>query len=335
VWVQWLLFLQSFVLALLSFTGWIAPWHIVAISACFGVLNAVDTPMRHSLIGSLVNDKRDLPNAIALNAVVYNAARFVAPPIAGALLGLTSEALCFLLNALSYLAIGLALQRMQLTYVPRKVASLGNSFGEGVRFALATRPVRALLALTLLLNISASSYVVMVPILAKQVYGGGAETLGILLGASGCGALASTAYLAWQKASGHLAGNVFKGWLVVSAGIAVLTFTGWLPFGMAAACALGFGLSMANVATNASLMSSVPDALRGRMISYYTAIRFGMDAVGGLIAGALVSGFGLRPTLIAETVAVLAGMTWLLLRRSHLYGDLARLHTASAKPQAA
>ncbi|MBI3146857.1 MAG: MFS transporter [Pseudogulbenkiania sp.] len=320
--VQWLLFLQSGLLALLTLTGWIAPWNIVLLAGCFGVLNALDTPLRHALIGAIVTDKQDLPNAIALNAVVYNAARFVVPPLAGVLLGLTSEALCFALNAVSYLAIARALKGMQLAPHHATSASRGAGFGEGLRFARGSEPVRLLLGLTLLMNVTASSYVVLVPVLAKGVFAGGVGTLGILLGASGCGALVSTAYVALQKTRRQLGRNVVLGWCAVSSGMLVLATTHSLPFGLYATFALGFGISMANVATNSLLMSSVPDRLRGRMISTYTGIRFGMDAVGGLIVGTAVSGFGLAPTLAVETVLVLLGLVWCLARRAVHYQPL-------------
>ncbi len=302
--VQALLCLQAGVLALLTAFGAIGPALIVAMSALLGVLNAFDTPLRQSLINSFVADRADLPNALALNAMLFNAGRFAGPPLAGVLVGVTSEAFCFALNAASFMALltGVLLIRIEAT--PKAAGSMGRVFREGLAYAWATYPVRVLILTLAVVNVTASSYAVLLPVFAKDVFAGDAITLGWLWGAAGCGAFGSTVFLATRKSVPGLVKVVLAGAGLSAVALLVFALNLHLAMALAAMVALGFGISVCNVGINMLLQSLAPDELRGRVVSFFTSTRFGFDAIGGLLAGLLATEVGAPRTLLIESAVL-------------------------------
>ena len=199
---QSLLLAQAVVLAVLSATGYLAVWHLIACALWLGIVSAFDVPIRQALYVHLVDDRDDLPNAIALNSFLVNGARVVGPAIAGILLSLVSEAVCFALNALSFVAVIVAISRLRwphATTPERTTESFWSSWKEGARYSFGFAPVRALLVLVAVVAWTITPYSSLMPIYAARIFGGGAHTLGFLLSAAGAGALASTAYLAGRK----------------------------------------------------------------------------------------------------------------------------------------
>lgn len=329
--VQSLLAVQALLLAGLTWFDVIGTTLIVLMSLSLGLLNSFDTPLRQSLIGSFVGQREDLPNALALNAMLFNSGRFVGPPLAGLLLGLTSEAACFAINGLSFLALIAGLLFIKGGEPPRASGSMGEVFREGLAYAWHTWPVRMLIFTLIALNLTASSYAVLLPIFARDVFAGDATTLGWLWGAAGCGAFAATIFLAHHRRMPSVVGAVVGG-VVVSA-LAVIVFG--LASSMALACVamigVGFGISVCNVGINMLLQGMAPDALRGRVVSFFTSARFGFDALGGLIAGFVASALGAGPTLVLEGAVLLGFVAFLLTRRRHL---AARVAAAPAAPGA-
>ena len=316
--VQVLLFIQACVLAALTWFGLIGPTLIILMSLSLGILNAFDTPLRQSLIPPMVGGREDLPNALALNAMLFNLGRFVGPPIAGLMLGFMSEAACFLLNAFSYLALLWGVAVMRLPANAKSGGSVGHIFKEGVRYALDTWPIRTLLIVLALLNFTASAYAVLLPVFAREVFHGDARTLGLLWGAAGCGAFAATLVLATRSSvRGGLNLAVF---CVVLAALALFVFplTANLAIALPALAALGFGISGANVGINTVMQTIAPDRLRGRVVSFFSSIRFGLDAVGGLLAGSVAALTTAPATLLGESAILLALCVWLLLRAGRL-----------------
>ncbi|MDK9704367.1 MAG: MFS transporter [Sulfuritalea sp.] len=322
--VEVLLFIQAGALAALTWFGLIGPTLIILMSLSLGVLNAFETPLRQSLIPAMVGGRDDLPNALALNAMLFNLGRFVGPPVAGLMLGFVSEAVCFLLNAFSYLALLWGVAAMRLAANATSGGSVGHVFKEGVRYALDTWPIRTLLIVLALLNFTASAYAVLLPVFAKEVFHGDARTLGLLWGAAGCGAFAATLALATRSSvRGSLNLAVF---CVLLAGLALVVFplTANLAIALPALAALGFGISGANVGINTVMQIIAPDRLRGRVVSFFSSIRFGLDAVGGLLAGSVAALAGAPATLLGESAILLALCVWLLLRAGRLRQSLTR-----------
>lgn len=318
LWVQALLTVQALVLAALTWLDWISPWLLVAMSGLLGVLNSFDTPLRQSLIGSFVGRREDLPNALALNAMLFNSGRFIGPPIAGALLAALSEAACFALNALTFLALIVAVLSIRMQAPPKAQGSMGDVFREGVSYAWHTWLVRLLIFTLIALNLTASAYAVLLPVFARDVFAGDARTLGWLWGAAGCGAFLSTLYLATRQSMPGLVRSIVWGTALSALALLVFGLTTWLPLALAAMAVLGFGISVSNVGINMLLQSTAPDRLRGRVVSFFTSARFGFDALGGLMAGLLATALGAGWTLALEGVLLLGFVLFLLSRRRAL-----------------
>jgi MFS family permease len=309
---QSLMLTQALILAVLVAGHWIQTWHLIVLALWLGTCSAFDVPLRQSLYVHFVEDRGDLANAIALNSMLVNTARVIGPAIAGILLALTSEAVCFALNALSFVAVIIAIARMHWPREQRAEAIPGwwASWVEGARYAFALSPVRALLALVAALAWTIAPYSSLMPVYAKDIFGGGPHTLGYLLSAAGLGALLSTAYLA-GRASVRGLGRV----IVFSAGmsgiaLAAFAYMNVFPIALLLLVFVGGGTILAAAATNTILQTIVADRLRGRIASFYILAFLGVAPLGNLAAGALAGAFGTRFTLALNGVLAVLASIW-------------------------
>jgi MFS family permease len=318
---------QGFVLAILTWTDLIGTVFLILMSLTLGLLNSFDTPLRQALIGSFVGRrKEDLSNALALNAMLFNLGRSVGPPIAGLLVGLTSEAACFAINGFSFLALMIGLYFIDITAPPRATGSMREVFREGLHYAWHTWPVRTLIVTLVALNLTASAYAVLLPVFARDVFAGNATTLGWLWGAAGGGAFASTIFLATRKSARAIVSALVGGVVVSAAAIIVFALSSALPLAMVAMVGVGFGISGCNVGINMLLQTMAPEHLRGRVVSFFTSARFGFDALGGLLAGFVATALGAGHTLLLEGGVLLLFIVFLLSRRSRLLVCVAEIH---------
>jgi MFS family permease len=308
--------LQGLTLGMLTLTSAIRVWHILLLGFLYGVIMAFETPARQSLISQMVNSRDDLPNAIALNSVLMNSGRLIGPSIAGLLLVFISEAWCFLINAASFAAIiaSVAMMRLAPRAAVKRSDSLWQDLAVAARYAWHTSAIRLFLALVALISMTASPYTVLMPVFARDVFGGDAHTLGFLVGSAGLGAVIGTAFLTTRP-------NVFGLCRLVpftsaTAGIALMLVgmsrNYWLSLGFMAV--LGFGIIVTAASINMMLQTLVDEDKRGRIISFYAMAFLGMAPVGGLIAGSLASRFGAPATVMIEGACCLVGT--LLLRRA-------------------
>ncbi|MDZ3992397.1 Enterobactin exporter EntS [Pseudomonas sp. Teo4] len=288
---QALLGVQASVLALLTYSGDISANLIVILAFTLGVLNAADTPLRQSLLSRFVDNAEDLPNALALNATLFTCSRFVGPPLAGLLIGLVGEAACFALNAISYLALIVGLLFVRLSAGERARGSMSSLFRQGLAYTFKTPSVRSLMFGVLVVNVSASSYAVLLPVFARDVFSGDARTLGWLWGAAGLGSLVSTLLIARQTVE-QLQRMIMQGATVSAVALMVFAVSDYLPLSLVAMAVLGYGVTINNVGTNILLQNQAPEILRGRVVSIYTSTRFGFDAIGGAMAGLLAASIG-------------------------------------------
>lgn len=324
--VQGLLAMQAGSLALLTAFDAIGPRLIIAMSAVLGVLNAFDTPLRQSQIGAFVGRREDLPNALALNAMLFNSGRFIGPPLAGLLLGLTSEAACFAINALSFAALAVGVARIRVVPPPRAAGSIGEVFREGLRYVWSEYPARMQITILAVVNITASSYAVLLPVFAREVFAGDARMLGWLWGAAGAGAFLGTIFLATRKRLKSLVRVVVGGAGLSALALLVFSYNRYLPLALAAMGGVGFGISVCNVGVNMLLQAAAPDHLRGRVVSFFSSTRFGLDAIGGLLAGLLAARIGVQAAVLVEGVLLAGFFLWSLslvprLRSFHGGGD--------------
>jgi len=286
-----------------------AIWHILALSVFQGVINSFDMPARQVLLREMIERKEDLPNAIALNSSLVNGARLVGPSVAGILIALTGEAWCFVVDAVSYVAVVLALLAMKIPRrdQPLQAAPLGRHLAEGFRYAFGFAPIRALLLLSALISCMGMPYSVLLPIFAADVLQGGPDALGFLTGASGVGALAGALYLASRRTVLGLGRVIVLATLVF--GLALVGFglsrTLWLS--LLLMLATGFGMMVQLAATNTILQTIADEDKRGRVMSFYSMAFLGMAPFGSLLAGLLAGRIGAPNTVLIGGVACVVG----------------------------
>jgi len=297
---QTLSMIQAFILAALVLTGNVAVWQVVVLGLFLGVVNSFDGPTRQSFTIDIVESKEDLGNAIALNSAMFNGARLIGPSVAGMLLVVVGEGVCFFLNGVSFLAVIGALLAMRLP--PGRQAtrhdSVWSGLKEGLRYAWDFPPIRALLLLVGCVSLVAMPYAVLMPIFASEILHGGPDSLGFLMAATGVGALAGAAFLASRR-------EVAKLWsLIVLAsflfGIGLIGFSLSRTFFLSSAflMVIGFGLMVQNVGANTLLQTIVEDDKRGRVMSLYMMSFLGMAPLGSLLAGSVAESIGAPATIL-------------------------------------
>ncbi len=299
---QTLAMLQAFILAFLTLTGNIAVWHIIVMGIFLGCINSLDIPARHSFILQTIEEKENLGNAIALNSMMFNFARLVGPSIAGVLIAITGEGACFLINAISYLAVIASLLAMDKGVKIRKDKKVSydifKDLKEGFNYVFRSQPIRAILLLLGIISLMGMSYAVLMPVFARDVLGGGPHTLGFLMAAVGVGALAGTVYLASMKRAIMLGNLLPVSVGVFGIGIIAFSFSHNIGFSLVLLVISGFGIMVQMAASNTILQTIVDDDKRGRVMSFYTMAFMGMAPLGSLLAGWMATRFGASNTLM-------------------------------------
>jgi MFS family permease len=312
VWTQALSMVQSLALAGLTLSHLITVHWILALSVMQGIINAFDMPGRQAFMVQMVEDRRDLSNAIAINSSMVNMARLVGPSLAGMLIAVSSEGWCFLIDGISYLAViaSLLLMRLHIPVVVRKVTSTFTDMKVGWTYVSTFLPVRTILLLFAVISLMGMPYVVLMPIFAAQVLHGGPHTLGFLMGAMGVGALISALALAARKSVRGLVRMIPIAAAVFAAGLIGfgLSHVFWLSMIMVLIAGMGMMQGMAG--SNTVIQTLVPEDKRGRVMSYYTMAFVGMAPFGSLLAGSLAQVIGAQWTVIANGSAVLLGAAW-------------------------
>jgi MFS family permease len=301
--------LQAFTLATLTFTGVIRVWQIVLLAGALGLISAFDTPVRQAFTATLVTHKQDLANAIALNSFIFNSARLIGPSIAGLLIAAVGEAVCFLVNGLSYLGVIAVLYRLRIDqpHGAARRSKLLDGLKEGFRYAFGFAPIRAMLILLALVSFTTTPYLFLMPIFAREVFHGTAQVLGVLIGAAGLGAVSGTLYLASRQRVRGLGRIIAVG--SATAGIALMLFSLSRVLWLSALLMVfvGAGIIVTAASVNTILQTVVDDDKRGRVMSLYTMSFLGMSPVGSLAAGQLAHLIGAPDTLLAGGACCLAG----------------------------
>ncbi|MBZ5729059.1 MAG: MFS transporter [Acidobacteriia bacterium] len=305
--------LLAFALAALTISGAVRIWHVFALSALLGVVNAFDIPARQSFIVDMVG-RADLMNAIALNSSMFNASRIVGPAIAGILVATIGEGWCFFANAVSYIAVIAGLLLMHVARHERltEAGSPLSHIIEGFRFVIQNPPIHALLMLLGVVSLTGMPYAVLMPIFADRILHGGARAMGWLMGASGVGALAAALLLAGRQ---NLRG--LGTWVAAAAcafGVVLVAFSFSRIFWLSAALLvpLGFSMMIQMGSSNTLIQSMSPDRLRGRVMSVYSMMFMGMAPIGSLLAGAAAGKLGAPLTVASGGIICMAaaGIFW-------------------------
>jgi MFS family permease len=297
---QTLAMVQAFILAALTLTGTVEVWHIVVLGAFLGCVNAMDIPVRQSFLFEMVERKDNLANAIALNALMFNSARLVGPSFAGVVVVVFGEGVCFLINALSFLAViaSLLAMRIKAKEIRSEKVHVVAGLKEGLSYAFGFLPIRMILSLLGIISLMGMSYVVLMPVFARDILGGGPETLGFLVASTGVGALIATLYLASRKTVIGMGRLIPSSAALFAAGLILFSLSRVLWLSACLLAVTGFGMMVNMAASNTILQTIADDDKRGRVMSFYTMAFMGVAPLGSLIAGALAGRIGVTATLV-------------------------------------
>jgi MFS family permease len=325
---QALAMLQAAVVAALVFTGLIHVWHIVVLAVFLGSVNAFDMPTRHTFLVQMVEERNDLPSAIALHSSLFNAARLIGPSIAGLIVAAWNEGGCFLINAISYIAVLIALYAIRVSARPVQEAhpSVFQGLKEGVQYVLRTMPIKAVLLLVATVSLVGMPYAVLMPVFARDVLHGGARTFGFLVASSAAGSIVGAAYLASRRSAVGLEKLIPVG--LTAFGLAIIGFASSraLSLSMPMLVCAGCGMMTVLASCNTLVQTVLDDSKRGRVMSLYTLSFMGGGPFGVLLAGALAHHVGAPITVSIYGAACLLAVGLYLLRLPSLTAALRPLH---------
>jgi len=313
---QVLAMLQSLALAVLTLSRHITIQEIIWLSAFQGLINAFDMPGRQAFLVQMVDDKQDLGNAIALNSSMVNLARLVGPSLAGAVIAVSGEGYCFLIDGISYLAViaSLLAMRVDSAAAKRTSDSMLVQLKEGWAYVSGFAPVRTILLLFAVVSLMGWPFTVLMPIFAGKILQGGPHTLGFLMGAVGIGALVSAISLALRKTVLGLGRMIPISTAAFGAGLILFGMSRvlWLSLLLMLVC--GFGMMQQMAASNTIIQTIVDDSKRGRVMSFYAVAFVGMAPFGSLLAGALAHAIGAPRTVMLSGICCLLGAAWFATR---------------------
>jgi len=313
---QTAMMILAFILAALTFTHTVQPWHVLVLAFLLGLANAFDAPARTSFVLELVS-RANMTNAIALNATMFNIATVVGPSVAGLTYAAIGPAWCFILNGLSFIAViaALLLMRIKLEVQPLRRSAALAELGEGIRYVLKNRMILSLIGSVGIVSIFGIGMMNLLPPWARDVLHGDVTTNGWLVSARGLGSMISALMLAYWGVR-TLRGRLWTaGTFVMPVMLFVFAWIRLVPLSLVALLGVGWGFMMVTTNSQAVVQSLVPDSLRGRVMGVYTLVFFGSMPIGALLAGTLAGKIGEPLTVMAGAVLlmVLAIAAWIFL----------------------
>lgn len=299
---------QALLISVLVFTNVIQVWHLFVLSLFLGIINAFDMPVRQAFVTQMIdNHKEDIGNAVALNSSMVNAARLVGPSLAGILIATVGEGWCFLINALSFIAVVVSLLRMKITTAPKMKngTRVLQELKEGFSYTFGFPPIRFLILMLAGVGLMSTSITLLAPVFAKEFLHGDARTFGFLMGAFGSGALLGAIYLLNKKSVLGLGKLI--GYAILVFGSSLLLFglsrVFWLS--MIIMFVSGSGMMLHLASTNTLLQTISDENKRGRVMSFYAMAFRGLSPFGSLIAGSLGSTLGAPATVIISGIFII------------------------------
>jgi MFS family permease len=301
--------LQAGALAALIFFEFYNIPMIIALSLVQGIINAFDVTCRQSLMVEMVDNKEDLPNAIALNSTMTNLARIAGPALAGILLSAFGEDFCFIGNFLSYIPVLLCLflMNLNLTISEPSQKSIWVELEEGFRYVTADRDLSSMIILIGISSLFVIPFNTLMPIFAKDIFNGTARTFSWFESAAGLGSVASAMYMANLKSSKFLVRITMVASVIFGASLIFLSVSGTLPIALFFMTITGVGMMAQTSSINTYIQThSIPE-MRGRAISYFVMAYQGMIPIGSLLIGWTANAFGPRMAVtIAGGIGLLA-----------------------------
>lgn len=297
--------LQAGALAAMVFFGYYNVWWIGLLSLAQGVINTFDVTARQSLMVELVDEKADLPNAIALNSSAFNAARMVGPALGGILLSTYGEAVCFGINFVSFFAVigSLLLMRLKPQHGVVSKESTWQGLKEGFSYLRNSPHLSSLIMLLSVSSLLVIPYTTLLPVIAREMFDGDATTFSWFESAAGLGAMAGAIYMAKTRMGTNLRFRVMKASGLLALGILSLSFASWLPLALVSTLLAAMGMMVQNSSINTYIQTHAMPAYRARAISYYIMAFQGIFPLGSLLVGAMASAWGIHYTLLLQGVA--------------------------------
>jgi MFS family permease len=302
--------LQAVFLTLLVLSKHYTVWEILALSSILGVINAFDVPARQSLVNEMVDDKKYLPNALALNSSMVNLSRLIGPAIAGLILEKFGDVFCFGLNALSFVAVIASILMMRLPSLQKThdEKNILQDIKDGWNYLKQTKSIRFIIIMLALVSLFVLPFSTLIPVYAKDIFKGSASTFGIIDSMIGLGAFGGAIFLASLKSGKNLRKILAVNTILFGAGLVLFSYMHFYPAALFCAMLAGFGMMSQITISNTIIQTTVSQNMRGRMISFYAMAFFGMQPLGGLIVGSVSQWIGVPATVLAEgCVALLIG----------------------------
>jgi MFS family permease len=302
---------QAVLLTVLIFFKNYTAWEIIGLSAVLGLINAFDVPARQSLVYDMVEDKADLPNALALNSSMVNLSRLIGPGLAGLALEKFGQDICFGLNAVSFIAVIGSLLMMKLPkYIEKPVTkNVLAELKEGFEYIRQTPSIRFVLITLAAVSLLVLPYSTLIPVYAKDIFKGTASTFGIIDSVIGLGAFSGAIFLASLKPGRNLKRILATNTIIFGTGLILFSQTTWYPLALVFAAISGFGMMSQITISNTLIQTTVDPAMRGRVISFYAMAFFGMQPLGGLLVGTLSKWIGTPDTVTAQgVITILIGI---------------------------
>jgi len=314
LWMQALSLVQSALLGVLTLSGLITVWQVLALQLAQGVIGAFETPARQALVVTLLDDPADLSNAIALNSSMFNGSRIVGPAVGGALIALVGEGWCFVLDAISYIPVMWSLLAIRVSRLERPHAGepVLQQFAVGYRYVTAFAPIRTVLVLIAATSTFGIPHSILMPVMASDVLGGGSDTLGLLMAASGLGALGGALYLASRQTVVGLGRAIAYSTIVYGVMLMAFALSTNTLLSMLLLFVSGVGYMTAIAAANTIIQTLVDEHLRGRVMAFYTMAFLGTMPVGSLAAGVVAEWIHAPATIALGGVACTLTGVWFM-----------------------
>ena len=299
--------LQALALAFLVYQGSYELWHILLLTAVLGSINAFDVPARQALVYEMVDQKEDLPNAIALNSSMVNVARLAGPALAGVVLEGFGVEICFLANAFSFMAVIVSLLLMKLpAFIRHRMTnSIGSDLKEGFYYLRTTPEISKVMLMLAGVSLLSLPYITLLPVYAREIFDGDASTFGWLNTFVGAGAVSGALFLASLKPGADLKKVLFRSTLLFGVGLLAFSYITSFPIALIFITIAGFGMMAQTTISNTLIQTTVAPSMRGRVISYYAMAFFGMQPMGALIVGSAAEVIGAPLTILLQGAATI------------------------------
>jgi MFS family permease len=301
---QILSMVQAVLLAVLVLINHYTVWEILTLSVILGIINAFDVPARQPMVHELVDNKDDLPNAVALNSSMVNFARLIGPALSGLVLGKFGAGVCFSLNAISFMAVITSLLFMKLPpYTPPLVKKkIGHELNEGFAYVKNTPAIGVVLLMLTLASLLVLPFDTLLPVFAKVVFKGDAATYGYIFSFIGLGSIAGTFFLASLKPGTSLNRVLLGSTIILGLGLAVFSQVSYFPLAMLFAIIAGFGRMAQNTVFLTIIQVESAPKMRGRVMGFLAMSMFGMLPLGSLLIGAISQQIGAPDALLCQGV---------------------------------